>query len=123
MKRIFLSPSLLILVSLLFCLSVAAQKIVKPTLTPTEPTPSQKQLIQEGARLHDQKRYVEAIRNYDTVLAENPSCVMAIYEKTLSLYYMKDYQRTLDTAFEGLKYKSNEIPMFYGMIANVYDDQ
>jgi len=120
MKKFFLSP---LLFSLLFCLSISAQKIDKPTLTPAEPTPAQKQLIREGARLHDQKLYAEAIENHEKVLRECPTCVLAIYERTLSLYYLKDYKRTLESAFEGLKYKSKEIPLFYGLIANVYDDQ
>lgn len=119
MKRIFLP----LLLALSFCLSISAQKVSKPTLTPTQPTPSQKQLIQEGARLHDRKNYAEAIKLYEQVLQENPDCVMAIYEITLSSYYLKDYEQTLKYAFKGLKYKSAEIPMFYGLIANVYDDQ
>src|SRR5688572_11711724 len=100
MKKFFLA----LLISLLLALAVSAQSIPKPTLTPTPPTPEQKQSIQEGIRLHDQKRYAEAIKIYEKVLAENPTCVMAIYEKTLSHYYLKDYRRTLETAFEGLKY-------------------
>lgn len=108
---------------MLFCFAVSAQKLPKPTLIPTEPTAEQKLLIQQGAQLHDQGRYADAIKKYEQVLKENPTCVMAIYERTLSLYYAKDFQRTLDSAFEGLKYKSDEIPLFYGLIANVYDDQ
>lgn len=108
---------------LLFCLSASAQKLPKPTLTPTEPTAEQKLLIQAGARLHDQGNYAEAIKIYDRVLQENPTCVMAIYEKTLSLYYAKDYVKMVAAALEGLKYKSDEIPLFYGLIANAYDDQ
>lgn len=108
---------------LLCCLSVSAQKLPKPTLTPTEPMAEQKLLIQAGARLHDQGEYTQAIKNYDRVLQENPTCVMAIYEKTLSLYYAKDYIKMVAAALEGLKYKSDEIPLFYGLIANAYDDQ
>lgn len=107
----------------LFCLSVSAQNLPKPTLTPRDPTPEQLQLIQSGVRLHDQGDYAAAVINYDLVLLENPTCVMAIYEKTLSLYYAKDYVKMVATALEGLKYKSNEIPLFYGLIANAYDDQ
>lgn len=118
-KSLFIS----LLVLLLSYLSISAQNLPKPTLTPTEPTPEQLQLIQSGVRLHDQGDYAAAVKNYDQVLQENPSCVMAIYEKTLSLYYAKDYVKMVATALEGLKYKSNEIPLFYGLIANAYDDQ
>jgi tetratricopeptide (TPR) repeat protein len=119
MKKILLP----LLFAFSFCLSISAQKISKPTLTPAEPTPAQKQLIMEGARLHDQKNYAAAIKKYEQVLLENPDCATAIYEITLSSYYLKDFEQTLKYAFEGLKYKSAEIPMFYGLIANVYDDQ
>ena len=119
MNKIFL----LIVICALAITPTFAQKIEKPTLTPTEPTAAQRQLINEGAKLHDQKMYAEAIANYDKVLQENPTCIMAIYEKTLSLYYLKDFKKTLDVAYEGIKYRSNELPLFYGLIANVYDDQ
>ena len=119
MKKLL--PALFIIV-VMFA-SAFAQTIGKPTLIPAEPTAAQKQLIDAGARLHDEGRYDEAIANYDKVLQQNPTCVMAIYEKTLSLYYKKDFKQTLALAYEGIKYKSNEIPLFYGLIANVYDDQ
>lgn len=119
MKKFILSAAFIVLTFV----PVFAQQVSKPTLISTEPTAAQKQLINEGAKLHDRGLYADAIASYDKVLAENPTCIMAIYEKTLSLYYKKDFKQMLDLAYEGIKYKSNEIPLFYGLIANVYDDE
>ncbi|MGI8668293.1 MAG: tetratricopeptide repeat protein, partial [Aridibacter sp.] len=84
----------------LFCISATAQKIGKPTLEPSPPTPEQKQLIQEGIRLHDAKKYDEAIAAYQAVLKENPNCALAIYEMALSYYNKKDFDKTLEAAYK-----------------------
>lgn len=121
MKRnVFLT----ILFCIVFCLTTAsAQKIAKPTLTPTEATPAQKQLIQEGISLHDQKRYDDAIAKYQEVIKENPNNDLAIYELALSYYNKKDYRNATETAFKLVQYKSKIGLLGYGMIANILDDQ
>lgn len=112
----------LFLLLMLFCASAAAQKITKPTLTPSEPTPSQTVLIQEGIKLHDAGKYDEAIQKYEQVLKENPDCSVALYEMALSYYKKKDFAKFTDVATQGIKYKSNELPQFYEMIGNLLDD-
>jgi tetratricopeptide (TPR) repeat protein len=107
----------------LFCVSISAQKISKPTLTPTEPNEAQKLLIQEGIALHDAKKFDEAIKKYQQVLAENPDCTFALYELALSFYNKPDQSNAFDTAFKGTKYKSKELALFYGIIASVLDDR
>jgi tetratricopeptide (TPR) repeat protein len=107
----------------MFCVSVAAQSISKPTLTSTEPTAAQKSLIQEGIALHDAKKYGEAIKKYQQVLQENPDCTLAMYEMALTYFNNADYQNALETAFKGTKYKSKELALFYGIIANIWDDK
>lgn len=112
--------------SILFCLilslTVSAQKISKPTLTPTVATEAQKQLILEGNKLHDQKRYDEAIKLYEQVLKENPNSDLALYEMALSYYYKKDMRATVETAYKVIQYKSATGVLGYGLIANVMDD-
>lgn len=107
----------------LFCVSAAAQKVSKPTLAATEPNPSQKALIQQGIALHDAKKFDEAIVKYQQVLAENPDCVLAIYEMALSYYTKPDLEKALETALKGTKYKAKELPLFYGIIGNIWDDK
>lgn len=112
--------------SILFCLllafTVSAQKISKPTLTPTNATPSQKQVINEGIKLHDQKQYDEAIKRYEQVLKENPNNDEALYEMALSYYNKNDALKAAETAYKLIQYKSNLGVLGYGLIANVLDD-
>jgi len=119
MKKIILS---LFIFTLLF-VSVSAQKIGKPTLTPTEPTAAQNELINEGIKLHDQKKYKEAIESYQQVLKENPDCALALYELALSYYNAKMYDKTLETAYKLVNYKGPTGLLGYGLFANVLDDQ
>lgn len=107
----------------LFCATITAQKISKPTLTPTEPNESQKVLIQQGIALHDAKKFDEAIAKYQQVLAENPDCTMAMYELALSYFNKPDLEKTLEISFKGTQYKSKELALFYGLIAGVWDNQ
>ena len=106
----------------LFCIGVSAQKIAKPTLTPKPPTEAQELLINQGIAFHDSKKYGEAIAKYEQVLAENPDCTLAIYELSLTLYTKGDKVKAMETANRGSKYKSDQLALFYGMMANVIDD-
>lgn len=119
MKKYFI----LSVLGLIFCINLSAQKLQKPTLTPKEPTPAQETLIRQGIGLHDAKKYDEAIALYQKVLDENPDCILALYEMTLSYYNKKDYVKTLETAIKGVQYKSKDLSLFYGMIGNIWDDQ
>lgn len=119
MKR-YIFPGLL---TLLLCISVSAQKPVKPTLTASQPTEAQRATIQEGASLHDAKRYEEALAKYQQVLKENPDCTIAMYEMAMTLSAKGDSDKALAVAFNGLKYKSSETALFYLIIANAWDDE
>ena len=111
---------------MLFCLilslAVSAQKIGKPTVVPTAATAAQKQLIDEGIKLHDQQKYDEAIKKYAQVLAENPNNDEALYELALSYYNKKDTAKASETAYKLIKYKSNLGILGFGFIANILDD-
>lgn len=104
------------------CVAVYAQKIAKPTLSPKPPTETQKRTINEGIALHDAKKYDEAIAKYEQVLAENPDYTLAIYELGLTLYTKGDRIKAMETAHRGAKYKAEELPLFYGLMANLIDD-
>lgn len=119
MKKLFMSA----LILLAFCTFLFAQKAQKPTLTPKPPTPAQENLIKQGITLHDAKKYDDAIAIYQKVLDENPDCVFAMYEMALSYYNKKDFVKTVEISMQGMKYDSDELPLFYGMVANVWDDK
>ena len=118
MKKILFSFSLLIL----FPLIVSAQKIEKPKLTPQPPTPEQQALIKEGVTLFDQRKYDDAIVKYAQVLKENPDCPEAMYELAMTHYNKGDRVRADEVARQGAQYKSDLVPLFYTLIANVLDD-
>jgi tetratricopeptide (TPR) repeat protein len=98
------------------------QKIEKPTLTAKPLTDHQLALIEEGIALHKQKKFDAAILKYELVLGENPDATGAMYEKALSLYTKGEKEKAIETAVLGSKYRSEELPLFYLVIANVIDD-
>lgn len=114
---------LIVLFSVLLCISASAQKLGKPTLTATEPTADQKILIQQGIELHDEKNYDEAIKLYQQVLKENPDCDLAIYELAFSYYAKPDFPKALETAYKLVQYKGNRGVLGFGLLANIVDDQ
>lgn len=107
---------------LAFSLTISAQKISKPTLVPTEATAAQKLLINEGIKLHDQKRYDEAIKIYQRVLKENSNNDQALYEMAFSFYNKKDLRSAVETAYQLIQYKSSMGFLGYGLIASALDD-
>ena len=117
-KRILL-PILLALVSFS---SIVAQKIEPPKLTPTPATDSQRQVIREGVALHDRGDYDGAIAKYEQVLRESPDNDLALYEMAYSYQMKKDYRKSLDLAYKGAQYKSNELTGFYVLIGNNLDE-
>ncbi len=120
--KIKINVYLTILFCLFLSLAVSAQKIGKPTITPTVATADQKQLINEGIKLHDQKQYDDAIKKYEQVLKENPNNDEALYELALSYYNKKDLKNASETAYKLIQYKSNLGILGYGLIANTLDD-
>src|SRR3982750_1335521 len=98
------------------------QKVAKPTLTPELPTPEQNAKISEGIQLHDAKRYDEAAAKYSAVLAESPNCTRAMYELAMTLYAKGEKDKAMELAYRGSKYISDELPLFYGTMANILDD-
>ncbi len=110
------------LILLIFALTSLGQKLAKPTLTSVKPTADQQKRINEGTSLHDAKKYDEAIAKYQSVLTESPDCTGAMYELAFSLYDKGDKEKALEVATKGAKYVSEELPLFYMMIANNLDD-
>jgi len=117
LKTIISSTSLV----LILLTPALAQKLDPPKLTPIPSTEAQDKLIKEGVALHDQRNYDGAIAKYEEVLRENPDNVTALYELSFSYSLKKDYRRSLETAYKGAQYKSDDLAAFYMMIGNNLD--
>lgn len=110
-----------ILLALLSFNQVVAQ-IDPPKLTATPATDSQKQLIKEGIGLHDRGDYDGAIAKYEEVLRESPNNDWALYELAYAYQMKKDYRKSLDLAYKGAQYKSDNLTGFYLLIGNNLDE-
>ena len=106
-----------------FCFTSAiGQEIEAPKLTPTPATDSQRGLIREGVTLHDRGDYEGAIAKYEEVLRENSNCDLALYELAYSYLMKKDYRKSLEVAYKGAQYKSDNLTGFYVLIGNNLDE-
>lgn len=110
----------LFLIALSFGLN--AQKLVKPTKTPTQPSTEQQKVLLEGIKLHDAKKYDEAIAKYEAILVANPDCAVAMYELAMTLDAKGDKSKAIEVISKGIQYISDELPLFYVLIANNLDD-
>lgn len=109
-------------VFIVFGYAVNAQKLVKPTKTPTQPTAEQQKVLLEGIKLHDAKKYDEAIAKYESVLASNPDCSIVMYELAMTLDAKGEKSKSIEIVSRGIQYISDELPLFYVLIANNLDD-
>ena len=112
-----------ILLALLSFTPVVAQKIDSPKLIPTKATESQALLIKEGIALHDRGDYDGAIAKYEQVLRENPTNDLALYELAYAYEMKKDHRKSLELAYKGAQYKSDNLAGFYMIIGNNLDMQ
>lgn len=101
--------------------AAAQQKLPDPKLTPALSTDRQAALIREGVSLHDKGDFDGAIRKYEEALAENPSNTHALYELGYAYSAKKDYKKSLEAAYRGAQYKSEELRHFYMLIGNDLD--
>ncbi len=103
--------------------SLSAQTIHEPTLTPSELNEAQESLIEEGIKLHNAKKFDEALVLYKRVIEQCPDCVLAVYEAGLSYYGKKQYAEALKYLENATKYKSNYLSDVYRLIGSIVDDQ
>ncbi|MBK9437610.1 MAG: tetratricopeptide repeat protein [Chloracidobacterium sp.] len=112
----------LILAVCVLAMAVTAQKLPRPTLLSAPLSAEETKILNAGIVHHDAKRYDDAIAQYDKILAGNADATIALYEKALSQYAKGDREKAMETAYVGAKYKSDELAMFYSIMANCLDD-
>lgn len=92
-----------------------------PTRPAMPSTPEQDKSIAEGAALHDQGKFDQAIAKYAEVLKVSPNNMTALYELAYSFAAGKEYAKALETAIRGTEYQSDLLPMFYDLIGSAHD--
>ena len=80
------------------------------------------QLIDDGAKLHDEKKYKEAIEAYKKIDRSDTNYVHALYEISYSYYADSQFQKSLDYAKMGMKLFPQKYSMFSMQAANSLDD-
>ncbi len=104
----------ILLVGLFFVVATQAQQ--------TEPVNSG-ELIAEGIKLHDSKKYKEAINLYRKVPRNDTNYSYAVYEVAYSLYADKELQATVNTIREGLTLEDDTYELdFYTLLGSALDD-
>lgn len=117
LRNVLLSTLLLLLAAA----AATARQLPEPKLTPTPPTEKQSRLIREGIGLHEQGQFDAAIAKYEEALAENPSNTLALYEMGYAYSAKKDYKKSLEVAYRGAEYKSEQLSGFYLLVGNNLD--
>jgi hypothetical protein len=97
------------------------QNLESGKLTPVPQMEKHRDLLREAVALHDRGKYDEAISKYLEILKENPDDIEAIYELAFSYAGKRDYPKSLEVAYKGLRYKSNFIQIFFVLIGNDLD--
>lgn len=94
-----------------------------PTREPAAMTSEHEALIKEGMSLHDQGQFDQAIAKYRAVLAESPTNVIALFELSYAQLAQQHFDEVLETARQGVAFKSTLLPMFYDMMASAFEGQ
>jgi tetratricopeptide (TPR) repeat protein len=106
-----------VLIVALLCKSAFAQQ-----LTPEEPlSDTQKSILAEGIRFHDQHKYDEAIGRYREVLSQNPKSATAWYELAFSQAAGRHWDDCMASAGKGLALESNLRSALFMSLANCQD--
>lgn len=109
-------------VLLVVSVSCCGQAIPRPSEEAARTTEEGAKLVRAGVALHDLRDYDGAIDKYKQVLKDNPRDAQALYELAYSYFGKKDYQKTVQTCLEGMKYHSPFLGHFYSQLGNTYDE-
>jgi len=103
------NPITIVLVVLFLCVAGFGQKLVKPKLLSQPPTAEQQAKIAEGIKLHDAKRYDDAILALQQLVAQDPKDFLAWTELGAVFIFKQRY----DDSEEAYLRAINERPSFF----------
>ncbi len=80
-------------------------------------------LVEEGVKLHDEKKYPEAIAKYKEALKLEPDNANANYELAFTLFATNSSKEAIPYLLALVKKKSAVQVSAYDMLGSIYDDQ
>lgn len=80
------------------------------------------ELIEKGIKLHDDGDYEGALEFYEQVPRNDTNYMLALYERSNTLFLLKKYDEAIEAAREGLKKKSEYDHNFYVTLGNSLDE-
>lgn len=107
-------PFALLCASILSFSVVSAQEVNAPV--------NSGEMISKGIKLHDDQDYEGALEFYEKVPRNDTNYVLALYERTHTLYTMKKYDEAIKLARLGLQFKTEYDYNFYITLGNSLDD-
>lgn len=90
--------------------------------SPEEPlTDTQKTMVRQGIRLHDEGKFSEAIERYKTVIGQNPKNALVWYELGFAQSALKDWAACIESGRRGLEFESRSRARLGMLTANCLD--
>lgn len=80
------------------------------------------ELLSDGIKLNDQKKYKEAIAVFKKISRSDTNYSKALHELAYSAYNDSNFKATIQYAEEGLRRFPHEAANWYNLLANAYDD-
>jgi Tfp pilus assembly protein PilF len=81
------------------------------------------ELITTGINYHDQGNYQKALEQYEAVLKDDPTHLIALAEKSFSLFYLQEFEETAQTCKKAIDShpKARELKTIYVTYGNALD--
>ena len=108
-----------VLITLLAILPVSVLYVSAQT---NNPLINSGELIRNGSKLHDEKKYKEALEEYKKVDRSDTNYVNALYELSFSAYADSQLERSLEYAKLGMKLFPHKYALFSVQAGNSLDD-
>ncbi len=105
--------------SILFIIILLSNRITAQTI---EIKPSN-EIIAEGIKLYDEEKYEDALKEFETISRNDSNYVYSLYETALTYSALKNYDKAIELATEGLKHKTEFDHQLYEIIATCYDEK
>ena len=109
-----IKKSVLITLLLICSISLKAQKW-------TFGATSSKQDLMEGIENYDEGKYSAALKKFEKIHVNDTNYASAIYEKIITLTELKEYDKGITVAEEGIALNNEYLSQYYNALGTLYD--